>query len=232
MTRAETYLHIFGEAGTGQKSWHKKVLQSSLLKSLQSSNDEIQKFGFGEYESCDFQKITDTKCHEEEITIPEWYYQKFPDVQNYENIEKQSNATIFGDCVHALLSKVCVYYDDLKIVADSIINSFDLTDEAKQCAIETAMKVYQKLPALFNHSAKSEISFFYDGKEGRIDHVVTLGNDIWIIDWKTGEPGDPIPEEYQNQLRFYQLAYENLLNIKARIAIVWTKNQDLIEIQS
>ena len=232
MTRAETYLHIFGEAGTGQKSWHKKVLQSSLLKSLQSSNDEIQKFGFGEYESCDFQKIADEKFHEEEITIPEWYYQKFPDVQNYENIEKQSNATIFGDCVHSLLRKVCIYQDDLKIMADSIVDSFDLNDADKQCAIETAMKVYQKLPKLFNESAKSEVSFFFEGKEGRIDHVVQIDDEVWIIDWKTGEPIDPIPDEYKNQLRFYQRAYENLLNIRARIAIVWTKNQNLIEVQS
>jgi len=230
MTRAESYLYILGNEDSKDGSWYKKIRKSSLLTPDESQNTEVNKFRYGEYDWREFPKIVEDVQHNDDMYIPDWYYQKFQIAEISEKQQEMDKYMLFGECVHALLSNVSTYREDLSLISDEIMIQFNLSHEDKSRALQMANQVYKKLPFLFNNSAKSEVTFFYNGKEGRIDHIVTVQNETWIIDWKSGTPDETIPEAYKEQLRLYQSAYENIKHIRARIAVVWVQNQTLIEI--
>ena len=59
--------------------------------------------------------------------------------------------------------------------------------------------------------ARNELEFVgHDGKVGRIDRLVDDGEQLWILDYKTGAPDESLLADYHQQLQRYREAVEAL----------------------
>lgn len=227
LTRAESYLCILGENGAhgiGKNCWYNK-----LKICAENSEDflrEDQGLKLGNYPTVS--GSYEERISEQDVEIPDWYYQKHPLPENISQEQSQTPQTEFGDCVHLLLKNISVY-QDAKILLD-FANSFKLTDEEKLRAIDVARNVFKKFPNLFDKNSLSEVTVFFENQEFRIDKIARIDNEIWIIDFKTGTPQGEIPFEYKNQLKNYRKIYKKVANVDARTAILWTQNLELAEV--
>jgi ATP-dependent helicase/nuclease subunit A len=234
MTRAEDFLCMLGKKhgnSSEEKSWYGFVSQK-LNKFVRVEAEGL--YRLGDYKTNNLNKISAnsiTTHHSPEI--PLWFYEKLPlsdDISPEREIKNPQ--TTYGNCVHMLLNEMPLHleHDMHDEIADQLMENFDLSDTEKMQAKIEAFGVIKKFSFLFDSDSLSEVSFAYDGKEGRIDKIAFLGRELWIVDFKTGIPKD-IPESYALQLARYRAAVFKITgNSNIKTAILWTKNQNLVEI--
>ncbi|MDR0677158.1 MAG: UvrD-helicase domain-containing protein [Holosporaceae bacterium] len=228
MTRAEDFLCILGEKhkkALDEKSWYKSILQKNS-KFERVDSDNLYRLG-------SYTHMAAKKQFSEEAVpcsdIPAWFYEKIP-LPTVKIDQIKTPQMVYGDCVHALLNEMPIYMDCYDKIANQLLENFDLTQAEKENAKAEAYSVLKKFDFLFDSNALSEVSFAYDGKELRPDKVAFL-NVLWIVDFKTGNPKEIIPSEYVFQLKLYQEAVQKILKPKQiKTAILWTQNQNLVEI--
>ncbi|RYG60826.1 MAG: hypothetical protein EON60_05710, partial [Alphaproteobacteria bacterium] len=124
----------------------------------------------------------------------------------------QSAAQVRGDRVHALLQ-------GMDLAADAAI-----TDEVAG--------VKNALPWLWAKGARSEMAVVLpNGDVGRIDRLVEKDGELWVVDFKTGQIPDAMPEPYAMQVRNYVTALRATWpQRRYRAAIVWTAAARLDEV--
>ena len=224
LTRAESYLCILGEnsaRGIGKNCWYRK-----LKNCAEDFSQEERCLKLGTYPTVS--ESYEEKISKHKIEIPDWYYQKLPPLENLSREKTKTPQTEFGNCVHLLLNNISIYQDSKTLL--DIANSFELSDEEKLQAVNVTQNVFEKFPNLFDKNSRNEVTVFLDNQEFRIDKIVKINGETWIIDFKTGTPQKEIPFEYQNQLKKYQEIYKKIANTDTRAAILWTQNLSLAEI--
>lgn len=93
-----------------------------------------------------------------------------------------------------------------------------------QAAAEAkAQAVRKALPWLFVPQSEAEIEVLLPhGGVGRVDRLVPTAEALWVIDFKTGAPSDPVPDAYQAQLRGYAQALQaDDATCVLRLGLVW-----------
>ncbi|MBO4405131.1 MAG: UvrD-helicase domain-containing protein [Alphaproteobacteria bacterium] len=236
LTRAESYLCILGKKGArsiNKNCWYNKLkicAENFAKNSAEDFSREGRSLRLGNYPTAS--ESYEEKFSENEIEIPDWYYQKFPLPKNAPQKKFKTPQTEFGDCVHLLLKNISDYRDAKvlpKILSD-FANSFELSGEEKIRAVNVAQEVFEKFPKLFDENSRNEVTVFFENQEFRIDKIAQIDGNIWIVDFKTGIPQHKIPFEYKNQLRNYQKIYKKIANVDARIAILWTEDLKFEEV--
>lgn len=237
LTRAEDFLYIIGEdKKRSQNSWY-DFINSHLIseKFLEAKSDIDKKTSIkrmGEYKYVDSISL---KPEETKITeLPCWFFQKILDDENKIR-EKPSPSTVdidYGNYVHVLLSELYKYDENFyQEIAEDLFVEFELSDIQKLSAQAEAIAIIKnsQFSFLFDERSKSEIPFYFEGKEGRVDKIAYKNNEVWIVDFKTGKEVNSVPFSYKEQLKFYKRALQNILNIsEIKTAILWTKSQKLI----
>ncbi len=228
LTRAESFLYILGQKQKQTNNcWYQK-LTTPNIKTLFKQDNNISRLG--SYPIVANQLSNNTSVESGTFSMPEWYYEKLPNIEPKIINSIKTQETEFGDCVHLLLKNLSIYGHDILIVAKELTSNFNLPQHKKKEAINTSILILNKFPQLFTAETQAEVTFFLDGKEGRIDKIAKINNEIWIVDFKTGTPKNPIPKEYIEQLLFYQRAYQIISKQKAKIAILWTETLELVTI--
>ncbi|MBR1734591.1 MAG: UvrD-helicase domain-containing protein [Alphaproteobacteria bacterium] len=237
LTRAEDYVCILGLQQKNRRSncWYDLIysqINTNKFKKISINNQYVLRFG-------DFSFTQKTKKYETEkkisIKIPNWLNEKLElPTSNISEPQIKNDNMIYGDCVHLLLSELPQYdlstYD---IFADAIISRFNLSDLQKLKAKEESYNILRNknFSFIFDQKSLSEITFIENGKENRIDKIAFLNNEIWIIDFKTGEYHHQIPQIYINQLTKYKKSLSKMYQDKnIRTAILWTSANKLDEI--
>lgn len=226
MTRAESYLCILG------KKRSKEISKNCWYSDLRNNTENFVRDGislrWGEYPTLPASEIK--KISESLEPLPSWYFEKLQITNDEPAIEIKNRQTEFGDCVHLLLKNISIYGDEIKKISNDLMHPFDLSDNEKSIALKTAISVFEKFPHLFNEKSKSEVTVFFENKEYHMDKIAELDGQIWIVDFKTGVPQNPVPTNYVDQLKLYQKIYKQVCDIDAKIAILWTKSLMMIEI--
>lgn len=236
LTRAESYLCILGEIGSknlGENCWYNKIVactEGFVKEEISEIGEEnkLRRVRLGKYDIFEPEEIRLVQEGNEIEDLPRWYYEKLPESNQIKQKEKEKTPqTEFGDCVHLLLSKIDVH--KRPEVLFKFTNTFKLSEEDRERAVNEALRVYNKFPMLFDKGSRSEVTLFCNGKEFRIDKIAEIDGEIWIIDFKTGVPQVDIPIEYKNQLQNYRNIYRKISNTDARTALLWTQNLELVE---
>jgi ATP-dependent helicase/nuclease subunit A len=232
MTRAEDFLYILGEKqknSTNEKCWHSFVSQK-LDRFTRIESNRLYRLG-------DYTYVAKDVMMEDPIAdiideIPPWYYEKLPLQDENLPYKKKDRSMIYGDCVHLLLHEMptycdCAIYND---IADQFMEGFDLSITEKERAKAESLGVIKKFHFLFDAKSLSEVSFIHDGREGRIDRIAFRGEELWIVDFKTGFPQKNIPPDYITQLKLYRRAIAEIMgDPPIKTAVLWTQNLNLVE---
>ena len=230
LTRAENYLYILGEK-TGRKnsteSWYDKIEKASIINKFERV-ENLRLFGKIEYGNNLTQLESMTTL--EKSSLPDWFYKNISVSKEAELHFEQTSSAKFGDAVHALLSQMHIFKNDIATVSRDILSPFALPKKDERKALELCLLTFQNFPNLFDSKSQAEITFMYRGEEFRLDKIAEIDGETWIVDFKTGAPQDPIPAEYQLQLKNYKTIFEKIKNTKTRAAILWIQSQTLIEL--
>lgn len=262
LTRAEDFLYILGEQ-QGKKShdccWYnfiKNNLNQNKFEEKQRDNHNLLKFGNYEYVSLEKSTKENQNISEKiHFEMPQWFFEKVesPPIKDSE-IYTKTEQTIYGECVHFLLSempKYKQYFDtSFDILSGNILNKYDISDDMKNAAKSEAYQILinPKFDFIFDSKSLSEISFINNGKEGRIDKIAFAKDYILIVDFKTGIPQKEISGGYLKQLDYYKSmiyqmikgdsnfikshleSFTTTINIKT--AILWTQSAELVEVNT
>ena len=247
LTRAEDYVCILGQNQEKRRNtcWYDLIKSEMDVEKFKKTEEfcEQKLLRFGDFsiannntESVEFLAIEEKEKND--IEIPNWFYEKLdlPAVLAEEGDFIQTEQMTYGDCVHLLLSELPKYGNSFEIFADTFVDRFDLSDLLKESAKKEAFKILsdEKLHFIFADDSLSEVTFAdRNGKEGRIDKIAFLNDDIWIIDFKTGIYQKEMPQKYIEQLEKYKRFAVEAFNVckdNVKTAILWTANAKLAEI--
>jgi ATP-dependent helicase/nuclease subunit A len=234
MTRAEDFLYILGEKhkkSLQEKCWYNFV-RKKLNKFRRIESEHLYRLGDYTHINTGTKEVVSVVNPTAEI--PPWYYEKLPfPIENSHQFQQKDFSAIYGDSVHLLLTEMppyrgCDLYDE---IADQFMENFDLAATEKEKAKEESWRVMEKFDFLFDSRSQAEVSFVYEGTVGRIDKIAFRGEELWIVDFKTGVPREEIPSDYIAQLKLYKKAITKITGSSfARTAILWTRSLDLVEI--
>lgn len=150
--------------------------------------------------------------------------------------DDEAKALSRGTIIHKLLEYLSRYRgDDVHAFISNYLNKFDLPDAEK--IRENVLELYNNPQYNFifddNSLSETEIITFDNGisKILRVDKVVFIENDIWIIDYKTDKnTPDTIPSMYKKQLLKYRDAMSKVYpDKKIHTAILWVNTLKLQE---
>lgn len=236
LTRAEDYLCILGQQQTrkNEKCWYNIIQQNADFEKFRKIEryDTLTVQRLGQVTECDVAPQF-TSQEQGNFSIPDWYGNK-NELPIATADPCKSAEMLYGDCVHLLLCELPKYKGkNCEFFADTIINDFDMSDDLKNRAKQEAIAIMHNpdFEFIFASDALSEISFLSGERENRIDKIAFYGNDLWIIDFKTGTYHKTTPREYVEQLRRYREVVSKVFvdkNIKT--AILWTESAKLSEI--
>lgn len=151
------------------------------------------------------------------------------------------NALNRGSIIHKLLDYLTKYH--IENVNDFIINYFwhsGLPSDDIENLITHIISIYnnEKFKFLFHGNNQTEVELAINNGMGisskilRIDNLSILGDDIWIVDYKTDKNvSDTIPDEYKKQLSKYKYAVSKIYpQKKIHTAILWIETEYLQEL--
>lgn len=245
LTRAEDYVCILGQNQEKRRNncWYdliKSEMNAEKFKETKICEQKLLRFGdfsiANNNESDKFPVIEEKEKND--IAIPNWFYEKLDlSAALAEELDLiQTEQMTYGDCVHLLLSELPKYGNSFEMFADAFVDRFDLSDLLKESAKKEAFKILsdEKLHFIFADDSLSEVTFAdRNGKEGRIDKIVFVNDDIWIIDFKTGSYQEEIPQKYVEQLEKYKRFAMEAFNThkdNVKTAILWTANAKLVDV--
>ncbi|MDR2107788.1 MAG: UvrD-helicase domain-containing protein [Holosporaceae bacterium] len=234
LTRAEDFLRITGKkprGESGEKCWY-GLIRNGLKQLKRVESEGLYRIGDYELRPPTAETSIDVAEFEE---IPSGFDEKLPLPEEAPSHPEQNSEMIYGDCVHALLSELPPYVDSPQAdeISKEIAEKFALSETQKTAARAEALRVIRnsEFAFLFSVDAKSEISFVCEGREGRIDKIARRGEELWIVDFKTGSPRETVPESYFLQLKFYEKAVRQITgHADIHTAILWTAIPSLQEI--
>lgn len=239
LTRAENYLCIIGKTNKKSEihnqSWYAKLSEvGKRFAPTMLEGKQVRRLGRFTYSN---QAENAEINSDTQFSMPAWFYSKLPvqenELDDVSTEKTDSIAAIYGNYVHMLLCELPNYPDRLRQkVAIDLAQSFELSDEDKSCAISEALAVMQKYPHFFEKNSRAEVTFMFNGIEGRIDRIIEEQNSITIVDFKSGSVQQRIPRTYVEQLQFYKRAISQIKKINAdqvTTFIIWTKNCELME---
>lgn len=242
LTRAEDYVCVLGQARKNRQSncWYdliKREMNTNKFEEINVGDQKILRFGEFSVANNSDNKQKSEKPKKTENILPEWFYKKL-ELPSYVTEEElfQNESTIYGNCVHFLLSELPKYDASLyDTIADTLIDRFDISDLLKTNAKKEAIRILnnKNFAFIFDNKSLSEVSFIdNENKENRVDKIAFLDNDIWIIDFKTGSYQENIPHVYVEQLKRYKQSVSKVfdMNTKIRTAILWTSAEKLVEL--
>ncbi|MDR2794653.1 MAG: UvrD-helicase domain-containing protein [Holosporaceae bacterium] len=237
LTRAEDFLYILGQKDAGNKKlsdacWYSIVTASVDKKFTSRARHDHGLRVFGEYVFAPT-AYADPAPPSNVISIPFWFFEKLKEPSVIPTkIEEKSIEIIYGDCVHLLLSEAHKYSPVVfETFSDHLLSKFELANDLKNNAKAEVQRLLamSEYDFIFNKSSLTEVPFFHDGQEGRIDKIAfPEPNEIWIIDFKTGSLKKEIPTNYRKQLLFYKNAVGTMYpNKNIKTAILWTSTAKL-----
>lgn len=244
LTRAEDYVCILGQNQEKRRNdcWYdfiKREMNAEKFKEMEICEQKLLRLGNFSIANNDESEVI-LKNEKNNIEIPHWFYEKLElPATSPENTGQlvQTEQMTYGDCVHLLLSELPKYGNSFEMFADAFVNQFDLPDSLKKSAKKEALTILsdEKFRFIFANDSLSEVTFV-DGneQEGRIDKIVFLNGDIWIIDFKTGIYQEEIPQKYVEQLEKYKKSVMEAFNVQQnniKTAILWTSNAKLVEVE-
>lgn len=150
-----------------------------------------------------------------------------------------SDKTHYGIIFHKILEDAISSKNLLRSLAHPLIQLLDSAFQERIRLNLTRIINNSEFTELLRYEARTELPFGYQTAEGikigRVDLVIFKDNEIIIIDYKSDQnpptPQSDIPENYRQQLRFYQEAFTRIYPDKRIICkILWLENgffQDL-----
>ncbi len=121
-----------------------------------------------------------------------------------------------GIAIHRYLELACRGWDEAAIAQDLALSPADFAAvRARAQALLTAPRLRRFFDPAQYRAAYNELVFVdRDGQLRRIDRLVDFGDEIWVLDYKTGEPYDTDPERppppARDQLAAYRAAMARL----------------------
>jgi ATP-dependent helicase/nuclease subunit A len=146
-----------------------------------------------------------------------------------------SAATEFGELVHAVLERLAP--PALPAKPEALCRSLGAPPRFEE-AWDRARQILQapELERFFNPSiyvqARNELSYVQaDGSLKRIDRVVEFADEIWVLDYKTGdeENAEALLGRYRSQIEEYRQALSRLMPGKPVRSGLITANGGLLE---
>lgn len=249
LTRAEDFVYIIGSRGMRKEDaktgvrlpvnppkdcWYsfidENVKNSNFVKATFNETISLKRIGAYDYDNSEIK----APLVPEPFVMPPWFFEKIPDSENkISEVEIEDNEQItFGNYVHLLFSELPKHRSQkFQSLADDFASAFPLTDEAVTLAQGEIFRILRNpdFSFIFDERSQAEVAFYFEGKEGRIDRIAYKGDEMWIIDFKTGEPQRSVPRKYIEQLKFYRRAASFCMNVsRIQTAILWTKSAGLV----
>ncbi|OQX93761.1 MAG: hypothetical protein B6I23_02900 [Rickettsiaceae bacterium 4572_127] len=229
LTRPKDLLQVFGYGTIYKKSWYEIIKAGSLqldFRIEKKHNEDIFIYG-GSFEKSDEEIITkkienETKREvsflpkEREITIP----------------ESQNKSAEIGTKIHEVLDRLTSITAGKRqnFIEKSLVS---LSQKNQDFWREKLNKICTgKYDFLFKKTNLSEREIITPtGQLLRIDNISFVNNEIWIVDYKTDDEKEKIPNSYKKQLQKYiysvSLIYSNK---KIRAFILWIETGKLHEL--
>lgn len=245
LTRAEDFVYIIGSRGVRKNAktgvcqppadcWYsfidENVKNSNFVKTTFNETISLKRIGTYDYDNSEIK----ASLVSEPFVMPSWFFEKIPDSENIisETEAEDTQQIIFGNYVHLLFSELPKHRsENFQSLADDFACTFALTNDEVAFAQEEVFRIL-KNPAfsfIFDERSQGEVSLYFEGREGRIDRIAYRGDEMWIIDFKTGEPQLPVPEKYIEQLGFYKRAAASCVSASTiQTAILWTRSAELV----
>ncbi len=167
--------------------------------------------------------------------------------QSSANIKEAELSKKQGLAIHALLEHLSKIEPHIREkVAQKALNILlpDHKEKHKEI-ISKALKIISnpKFQFIFADNSRAEVPFFVNGTKnkkpisivGRLDRIIINNDRVWIIDFKTDENIakniTQLAKPYMVQMALYAAVGRRLFaNKKINIAILWTKDETLLEI--
>ncbi|MFN3594665.1 MAG: UvrD-helicase domain-containing protein, partial [Thiobacillaceae bacterium] len=125
-------------------------------------------------------------------------------------------ATQRGVAIHRYLELACRGWDETAIARDLDLSPADLAEvRTRARTLLTAPGLRRFFDPAQYRTAYDELSFVdADGQLRRIDRLVDFGDEVWVLDYKTGDVSEADPkrraEPYRDQLAAYRAAMGQL----------------------
>ncbi len=130
--------------------------------------------------------------------------------------EPASPAAQQGVAIHRYLELACRGWDETAIARDLALGPADFAEvRTRARALLTAPGLRRFFDPAQYRAAHDELAFVdADGQLRRIDRLVDFGDEVWVLDYKTGGMGEADPERraepYRDQLAAYRAAMGQL----------------------
>ncbi len=137
----------------------------------------------------------------------------------------------YGIFVHSLLSQIRTKQDVSKVITQAMSNG--TIKEREKWDLEELINWVVDLPVLqpcfdAGSTSKTEASLFTtDGSERRIDRVVMKGDQVWVVDYKTGVPS----AKDEAQVKDYILLLEQMGWKRATGYLIYFEERKWVEVK-
>lgn len=224
LTRAEDHLAVYSHTSL------KQAAGNSWYSFIKSSFHEIEDYNttpkvMGENFKIASEEMDNGLMQKHKYPV----FSVLPEPKKYDSIKNISE--IYGEFVHLMLEKLpLLKIEDWPAFANS--QKTELPMELKEEAYDEAVSVItdDKFKVIFENSISSEPELCANNELKRIDKLCKIGDNIVIIDFKTGAE-DNNNSSYRKQVLEYKKLVKDVvgsLNVKAYI--LWTKSKHLVEI--
>ena len=176
--------------------------------------------------------ISMPKYLEEKMELPSFEYKKDIKPKSPLTYLSDDNKSLLrGSIIHKLLENISKYANvkhdiNLKEIIQKYFEKNIIDDH--DFITEKILQLYNdnKYNFIFGNNSLSETEIMLsqnkDAKILRVDKLVILENDIWIIDYKTDKDTSEIPSQYKKQLQEYKNAVSKIYpNKNIHTAILW-----------
>lgn len=242
LTRAEDELYILGASDNDNiksESWY--GVAETGLKNI-AKKDQSGKYILSSIQE---NQVKERAGIEEEVIppLPNFYLVDAPEAPKLNKrtasdfkIIYSKAAVIKGRIVHLLLEYLPnISEDKREDYARSYLEKFSSDINDKEEIISNVIAILKKFPHIFSKSSMAEvpISGSINGTiiSGIIDRISITEDEIWLVDYKTGEVPDSTPLQYIKQMATYKTLLQNIYPNKIiKPALVWVAGPTLIEI--
>lgn len=231
LTRAEDYLAVFARKGNisiNENSWYNQIKNSFAFI---DNYDDILK-SIGENVECVIHN-NQQNVNNINIKIDDIFAKKYSKLDMILMDDNKFLEAKYGEFVHLLLQWLpeipCKYWKNYATINNTTLPYTDF-EKAYNEAISVIRN--KDLSIFWENRLSSELQLYdtQNNQEIRIDMLSLIAGELFIIDFKTGEPYMH-SAEYYRQLNKYKKCLEKVYpNYKITTAIIWTKINELQEI--
>lgn len=255
MTRAENRLYICGftkKKKPSEDSWYfyvKNALQE--LSETEEIEDGTLRLYNPQTKDPDRLRKDDEDKDDCKFIPPEWIYKQAPkQIKVHKTSASPSSKSLVeildqthdnkaaerGEIIHKLLE---ILPQKPKSQWSDLAHKITKTDTANLLQETVQILEHPEYQKFFGPHSRAEVDISYKDEQGnivmgRIDRLLIEENDIWIIDFKSGQPADSqekIPLPYKIQLERYAIALKAIYPKHAiHKALLWTETAQMMRV--